>query len=85
MPEPEQPIPIRGRPKRKVETEGLTIQLDPATVRILETLELYGRLGTSKQEIVMYVLRSWLWENEARLRDAIKIKESPLGLVQDSE
>jgi len=85
MSEPEQPIPIRGRPKRKVETEGLTIQLDPATVRILETLELYGRLGTTRQEIVMHVLRSWLWENEARLRNAIAVKETPLGPIQDTE
>jgi hypothetical protein len=85
MPEPEQPIPIRGRPKRKVETEGLTLQLDPTTVLILETLELYARLGTTKQEIVMYVLRSWLWENEARLKEAIKAKEAPLGAVEEPE
>jgi len=83
MSEPEQPIPIRGRPKRKVETEPLTLQLDPATVRILEALELHGRLGTTKQEIVMYILRSWLWENEARLKESIQSSESPLGSVPE--
>ena len=83
MSEPEQPIPIRGRPKRKVETEPLTIQLDPATVRILESLELYGRLGTTKQEIVMYALRSWLWENEPRLKEAITSRDAPFGTITD--
>lgn len=83
MPEPEQPIPIRGRPKRKVETEPLTIQLDPASVRILEALELYGRLGTTKQEIVIYILRTWLWENEPRLKAEIQSKESPFGPIPD--
>lgn len=82
--ESDQPIPIRaGRPKRKVETEPLNLQLDPATARMLEALELYGRLGTTKQEIVLYVLRSWLWENESRLKEAIQSKESPFGVVQD--
>ena len=83
MSEPEQPIPIRGRPKRKVETEPLTIQLDPANVRILEALELYGRLGTTKQEIVIYILRSWLWENEPRLKAEIQSKGAPFGLIPD--
>jgi hypothetical protein len=85
MSEPEQPIPIRGRPKRKVDTESLTVQLDPATARMLEALELYGRLGTTKSEIIMYLLRSWLWENEGRLRDAIKIKDAPFGSLGDGE
>lgn len=86
MSEPDQLIPIRaGRPKRKVETESLNLQLDPATARMLQTLEVYGRLGTTKQEIVLYVLRSWLWENETRLRAAIQSKEMPLGAVQDGD
>lgn len=85
MSEPGQPIPIRGRPKRKVDTEPLNLQLDPATARMLETLEVYGRLGTTKQEIVLYVLRSWLWENEPRLKVAIQSKEAPFGVIQDSD
>ena len=83
MPEPDQPIPIRGRPKRKVDTEPLNLQLDPATARMLEALEIYGRIGTTKQEIVLYILRSWLWENELRLKSAIRSKESPFGSVQE--
>lgn len=85
MSEPDQPIPIRGRPKRKVDTEPLTVQLDPATARMLEALELYGRLGTTKSEIIMYVLRSWLWENEERLREAINSKDAPFGSLGDGE
>ncbi len=85
MSEPEQPIPIRGRPRRKVDTESLSLQLDPASARMLEALEIYGRVGTTKQEIVLYVLRSWLWENESRLRAAIQSKETPFGEVRESE
>lgn len=85
MPEMEPPVPIRGRPKRKVDTEPLNLQLDPATARMLETLEAYGRLGTTKQEIVLYVLRSWLWENEERLKQAIQSKEAPFGTIAESE
>jgi hypothetical protein len=85
MSETEQPIPIRGRPKRKVDTEPLSLQLDPATARMLEALEAYGRVGTTKPEIVLYILRSWLWENEQRLRAAIQSKETPFGVLQDPE
>jgi len=85
MSEPEQPIPIRGRPRRKVDTEPLSLQLDPATARMLEALEIYGRVGTTKPEIVLYILRSWLWENESRLRASIQSKEAPFGAVQESE
>jgi len=85
MSEPGQPIPIKGRPKRKVETEQLSLQLDPATARMLEALEVYGRIGTTKQEIVLFVLRSWLWDNEPRLKEAIRSKEAPFGLDQDGD
>lgn len=85
MPEPEQPTPIRGRPKRRVETEPLNLQLDPTTARMLEALEVYGRLGTTKQEIVLYVLRSWLWENEGRLKESIQSKEMPLGMTREND
>ena len=73
------------RPKHKVDTEPLTVPLDPATARMLEALEAYGRLGTTKQEIILHLLRSWLWENESRLREAIKSREAPFGPPQESE
>jgi hypothetical protein len=68
-----------GRPKNKARTEPLKLRLDPATSKMLEELEMYGRLGTTKQEIVMHIVRSWLWENEARLKAAVASKDSPFG------
>jgi hypothetical protein len=52
---------------------------------MLEALELYGRLGTTKPEIIMYVLRSWLWDNEGRLGEAINAKDAPFGSLGDGE
>lgn len=66
-----------GRPASKTRKAPFKVPLDPATSKMLEELEAYGRLGTTKQEIVMYILRSWLWENEARLRAAIASKDAP--------
>ena len=68
-----------GRRKKRVPTEPLKLRLDPSTSKMLEELEVYGRIGTSKQEIVMFIVRSWLWENEARLRAAILSIERPFG------
>jgi hypothetical protein len=75
----ENPLPgaKSGRPKSKARTEPLKLRLDPATSKMLEELEMFGRLGTTKQEIVMYIVRSWLWENEARLKDAVASKDRP--------
>lgn len=80
---PEQKI---GRPKSKADNTDLKkLPLDPITWKMLEELEVYGRLGTTKQEIVKYILRSWLWENEARLRAGIAAKESPFGPRREPE
>jgi hypothetical protein len=68
-----------GRPRKKVRTEPLKLRLDPTTSKMLEELQSYGRLGTTKQDIVMHIVRSWLWEHENRLRVGIASKESPLG------
>jgi hypothetical protein len=74
-----QPDQKTGRPKNKTRKEACKLPLDPATLRMLEELEVYGRLGTTKQEIVMYILRSWLWENEARLKAGIASRDNPFG------
>jgi hypothetical protein len=71
--------PKTGRPKSKVPKEVLKLRLDPTTLRMLEELEIYGRFGTTKQDIVMHILRTWLWEHEARLIAGIASKVSPLG------
>ena len=71
--------PKRGRPRSKARTELCKLRLDPATSKMIEELEMYGRFGTTKQEIVMYIVRSWLWENETRLKDAVASKDRPFG------
>ena len=73
------PSPKIGRRKKKTSTEPLKLRLDATTARMLEELEMYGRIGTTKQEIVMHILRTWLWENEARLRAGIASKDKPLS------
>jgi hypothetical protein len=81
--ENDQAEPKTGRPKSKVPKELLKLRLDPTTLRMLEELETYGRFGTTKQDIVMYVLRTWLWEHEARLVAGIASKARPLGSGAD--
>ncbi len=70
-----------GRPKNDIDIELLTLRLDPITLRMLEALRGYGRFGATRQEIILYILRSWLWENEPRLKTAIASKDKPLGPV----
>lgn len=77
--ENEKPEQKPGRPKNKTRKGTFKLPLDPTTSRMLEELELYGRLGTTKQEIIMYILRSWLWENEARLKAGIASSDNPFG------
>lgn len=67
-----------GRPRRKADTEPLKLRIDRATWRILEELEAYGRLGLTKQDIVLHIVRKWLWDNESRLKAGIASKDNPL-------
>jgi hypothetical protein len=68
-----------GRPKGKVDTEEVKLAADPTTIKILDSLIEYGRFGTTRSEIVMFIIRSWFWENETRLKTAIASKDRPLG------
>lgn len=77
--ENDEPGPKTGRPKNKSRTEPLKLRLDSTTSRMLEELEAYGRFGTTKQEIVLYIVRSWLWEHEIRLKAGMASREKPLG------
>jgi hypothetical protein len=81
MNEPPQSRAQSGRPRNGVDTEPLVLRLDPVTAKMLEALKGYGRFGPNRQDVVLYILRSWLWENEARLRIAISSKDRPLGFV----
>ncbi len=76
---------VAGRPESKVKKKDLPLAIDPVTYRMLETLEGYGRFGTSKQEVLLFIVRSWFWENEARLKAALSSAETPLGAVASEQ
>jgi hypothetical protein len=69
-----------GRPESKTRKVDLPLSIDLVTNRMLQTLAGYGRLGTSRQEVVLFILRSWFWENESRLITGISSEETPLGI-----
>jgi hypothetical protein len=71
-----------GRPVNNVPRRNIDITtMDPVTYRMIEALEAYGRFGRSKQEVVLFIVRSWLLEREDYLRTAIASRERPLGHV----
>jgi len=70
----------RGRPPgKRAQTKSLPLALDEATCQKLDALIKYGGFGTTRQEIIKFVLRHWFWENEDRLRDAVGSKDNPFG------
>ena len=78
MVEPEEIRPKLGRPESRVDTELVKLaNVDLTTIRILNALIEYGRFGTTRQEIIMFILRSWFWENEAHLRELLGPTENP--------
>ena len=80
MGEPEETRPP-GRPQSKTGSRQLTItNMDVLTFRMLGTLVEYGRFGRSRPEVALFVLRSWLWDNEARLKSGIATSDKPLGM-----
>ena len=85
MDEPSQSRSPGGRPKNEIDTEPLTLRLDPVTSKMLDTLRSYGRFGPNRQDIILFILRTWLWENEARLRGAVASKDRPLGPIAEAE
>ena len=71
-----------GRPERIVPNRQIDItSMDPVTYRMIESLVAYGRFGRTKQEVALFIIRSWLLEREEYLKAAIASRESPLGLV----
>jgi hypothetical protein len=71
----------RGRPRK--EAKGRTVlvplRVDEATLQKLDALIEYGGYGTRRTEIVMYILRFWLRENDERLKTEIATKLTPFG------
>jgi hypothetical protein len=71
-----------GRPENNVPGREIDIKtVDPVTYRMIEALVAYGRFGRSKQEVVLFIVRSWLLEKEEYLKTAIASRERPLGHV----
>lgn len=71
-----------GRPESSVPARSIDITtVDPVTFRMIEALVAYGRFGRSKQEVALFIIRSWLLEKEEYLKRAIATRESPLGQV----
>jgi len=71
-----------GRPENNVPGREIDITtMDPVTFRMIEALVAYGRFGRSKQEVVLFIIRSWLLEKEEYLKAAIASREAPLGHV----
>lgn len=60
-----------------VETKKLQLTVDISTERIIEEIAALGIHGTSKSEVACSILRMWLWENQAKLREnGIEFKRS---------
>jgi hypothetical protein len=79
METPEKPKRPRGRPPKEGATEKVIWAVDEATCLKLDALIEYGGLGTSRTEIVMFILRLWLRDNHDGIKADIASKFSPFG------
>lgn len=52
-----------------VETKKLQLTVDVVTDQVIGEIAQLGVHGTSKSEVACSIIRMWLWENQARLRD----------------
>ena len=52
----------------RVGTIKVPLSLDPTTNRVLERLASASILGKNKAEVALTILRTWLWDNEEKLR-----------------
>jgi len=73
-----------GRPPRSLSVRPVTMGVDPATYRMIEALACYGRFGDSPPAVSLFIIRTWLFENEARLKGVLDAGEALLPHV-DSE
>lgn len=53
---------------RKAPTTKLQLTVDASTERLLQEMTALGVHGTTKSEVAVSILRSWLWANEEKLR-----------------
>jgi hypothetical protein len=69
--------PEKGAGRRKAGTAH-TINLkavDPVTFRMVNVLAGYGRFGRSRPEVALYMIRSWLAENEQYFKEALAARD----------
>jgi hypothetical protein len=52
-----------------VETTKLQLTIDVSTDRMIGEIAALGIHGTNKSEVACSILRMWLWENNAKLKD----------------
>jgi hypothetical protein len=51
-----------------VESEKLQVTVDQATDRVISEMVLVGIHGANKSQVAAWILRTWIWENQERLR-----------------
>lgn len=60
-----------------VETKKLQLTVDIATDHLIGEIASLGLHGTSKSEVACSILRMWLWDNQAKLREnGIELRRS---------
>jgi hypothetical protein len=53
-----------------VETTKLQVTVDVVTDRLVGEIATLGIHGVSKAEVACSIIRMWIWENQAKLRDS---------------
>ncbi len=69
-----------------VETRKLQLTVDVATDRLVGEIAQLGLHGTTKSEVACSILRMWLWENQAKLREngiRLGLPDKPIGQTLD--
>lgn len=51
-----------------VESEKLQVTVDQTTDRIISDMVALGIHGPNKSQVAAWILRTWIWDNQERLR-----------------
>lgn len=54
--------------RNDVRTRRLQLTVDETTNRIVEAMVPVGLHGANKAEVAAWIIRTWIWENQDRLR-----------------
>jgi len=61
-------MPLRATTARK-KTARLQVKVDLTTERIIRDMVRLSIHGTSRSEVAASIIRQWLWQNQAQLRE----------------